>query len=97
MPRFSYRQRANVSAGGGNKMAQRLWVSNKGDVICEDHAGTYLRCAIEAKPKAIKHKTPLDDWSLYFTHLLGGADLVCEVCVPWNSPNHPYNKLKAGA
>ena len=76
---------------------QRLWVSDNGDVVCEAHTGMYLRCAIEAKPKAIKHKTPLDRWSLYFTDLLGGENLVCETCVPWTSPEHPYNKNKAGA
>jgi hypothetical protein len=78
-------------------MSKRLWVSDNGDVVCENHAGTYLKCAIEAKPKAIEHSTPLDNWGLYFTHLIGGANLVCEVCVPWDSPDHPYNKLKASA
>jgi hypothetical protein len=76
---------------------QKLWISDNGDVTCEEHAGMYLRCAIEAKPKAKQHKTPLDNWALYFTHLLGGENLVCETCVPWNSPNHPYNTIKAGA
>jgi hypothetical protein len=76
---------------------ERLWVSDDGDVTCENHAGMYLRCAIEAKPNAKKHNTPLDRWSLYFTHLLGGENLVCETCVPWDSPEHPFNKLKAGA
>jgi len=76
---------------------ERLWVSDNGDVTCENHAGMYLKCAIEAKPKAVKHNTPLDRWALYFTHLLGGENLVCETCVPWNSPDHPYNEMKAGA
>ena len=78
-------------------MSDRLWVSDNGDVICEEHAGTYLRCSIEAKPKAVQHITPLDNWALYFTHLLGGANLVCETCTPWDSPDHPHNKIKAGA
>jgi len=82
---------------GGNKMNQRLWVSDNGDVTCEEHAGVYLRSSIQAKSKAVKHRTPLGNWSLYFTHLLGGENLVCETCTPWNSPNHPYNKIKAGA
>jgi hypothetical protein len=76
-------------------MSKRLWVSDDGDVVCEDHAGVYLKSAIENKPNAKAHSTPLDQWSLYFTHLLGGENLVCEVCTPWDSPNHPYNKLKA--
>ena len=78
-------------------LTERLWVSDNGDVLCESHAGMYLLCAIKAKPKATKHSTPLDEWSLYFTHLLGGENLVCEVCTPWDSPSHPYNKIKAGA
>ena len=78
-------------------MSQRLWVSDNGDVLCEEHTGTYLRSAIEVKPKAWSHRTPLGNWSLYFTHLIGGENLVCETCVPWNSPDHPSNKLKAGA
>ena len=36
---------------------QKLWISDNGDVTCEEHAGAYLRCAIEAKPKAKQHKT----------------------------------------
>jgi hypothetical protein len=82
---------------GGNKMAQRLWVSDNGDAVCEEHAGMYLRSSIQRKPKAIKHRTPLGNWSLYFTHLIGGGNLVCETCIPWNSPEHPYNKTSAGA
>jgi hypothetical protein len=81
----------------GGLMSEPLWISDNGDVTCEPHSGAYLRCAIEAKPKAIKHKTPLGDWCLYFTHLLGGENLVCETCVPWDSPEHPSNKMKAGA
>jgi hypothetical protein len=76
---------------------QKLWISDNGDVTCEAHAGVYLTSSIQAKPKAKQHKTPLDNWALYFTHLLGGENLVCETCVPWHSPNHPYNTIKAGA
>jgi hypothetical protein len=74
---------------------QRLWVSDDGDVLCEDHAGTYLRLAIRSNPEAIQHETPLDNWCAYYTNLLGGGNLVCEVCVPWDSPNHPSNKVLA--
>jgi hypothetical protein len=76
---------------------QRLWVSDNGDVLCEEHIGTYLKASIEANGQAIQHKTPLDTWCAYYTNFLGGKDLVCEVCTPWDSPNHPYNKMKAGA
>ena len=78
-------------------MSNRLWVNDDGTVTCDNHAGMYLRSAFQAKPKAIKHKTPLGTWCAYYTNLLGGENLVCETCVPWNSPDHPYNKLKAGA
>jgi hypothetical protein len=78
-------------------MSNRLWVSDNGDVTCDEHAGMYLICAMKAKPQAIKHRTPLGTWCAYYTHLLGGENLVCETCVPWNSPNHPYNTMKAGA
>ena len=76
---------------------QRLWVSDNGDVLCEEHTGTYLKASIEANGQAIQHKTSLDTWCAYYTSLLGGKDLVCEVCTPWNSPNHPYNQMNAGA
>lgn len=78
-------------------MIKCLWVSDNGDVVCEEHAGMYLRSAIQAKPKATKHDTPLNNWSLYFTNLLGGENLVCETCVPWDSPNHPFNNMETGA
>jgi hypothetical protein len=60
-------------------MSKPLWVSDNGDVICAEHAGNYLRSAIKADPKALSHSTPLDNWSLYYEHLLGG--LPCEICV----------------
>jgi len=75
----------------------KLWISDNGDVTCENHAGAYLKSAIETKPKAISHITPLDNWSLYYTHLIGGENLVCETCTPWHSPEHPYNKIAVGA
>jgi hypothetical protein len=78
-------------------MTTQLWVSDNGDIICADHAGTCLRVAIEADASAIQHSTPLDNWALYATNLIGGENLVCEICTPWDSPNHPYNKIKAGA
>jgi hypothetical protein len=57
----------------------------------------YLRVAFQTKPNGIQHKTPLGTWCAYYTNLNGGKDLVCEVCIPWNSPNHPYNRNKEGA
>ena len=62
---------------------QKLWVSDNGNVTCLKHAGAYLKSAIQAKPKAITHRTPLDTWSLYAEHLLKG--LPCESCVDWST------------
>lgn len=59
----------------------RLWVSDSGDVICDNHAGAYLKSAITAKPKAIQHRTPLDTWSAYYLNMKGA--LPCMVCVDW--------------
>jgi hypothetical protein len=78
-------------------MSNRLWVDDDGTVVCDQHAGTYLRVAFQTKPNGIQHKTPLGTWCAYYTNLNGGKDLVCEVCIPWNSPNHPYNRNKEGA
>ena len=78
-------------------MSNRLWVDDNGSVVCDNHAGAYLTSAFEAKPNAIQHRTPLGTWCAYYTNLLGGENLVCEVCTPWDSPDHPYNKIKAGA
>jgi hypothetical protein len=68
---------------------QRFWVSDNGEVTCEKHGGMYLISAINAKPKAVTHKTPLGSWSLYFTHLTGGENLECESCA--------YSQARAGA
>jgi hypothetical protein len=77
-------------------MSTRLWVAdNGGDVLCQDHVGTYLASAIKSAPEATEHDTPLDTWALYFTHVIGGDGLVCEVCTPLDSPSHPYSKVKA--
>jgi hypothetical protein len=70
-------------------MSERFWVSDDGEVTCEKHGGMFLITAIKAKPKAIKHKTPLGTWCLYFTHLLGGENLECESCA--------YSRARAGA
>lgn len=77
--------------------ANRLWIDDEGTVLCEEHTGFYLGSAIKQNGQAIQHRTPLGTWCAYYTNLRGGADLVCEICTPWNSPNHPYNEIKAGA
>ena len=64
-------------------MSKALWVSDNGDVLCTEHAGHYLSSAIKARPKARKHRTPLDEWNLYYEELLGG--LPCSSCVDWKT------------
>lgn len=73
---------------------QRLWIDDNGTVLCENHTGVYLSESIKANGQAIQHHTPLGTWCAYYTHLLGGADLVCEICTPWDSPNHPYARMQ---
>lgn len=45
-------------------MSAALWSSNSGRVSCVQHAGTYFRQTIEAKPTVKKITTPLDVWTL---------------------------------
>ena len=59
----------------------QLWVSDNGDVTCANHAGVYLSAAIQAKPKAKSHLTPLGSWHSYASIDLGG--LPCSTCVDW--------------
>ena len=61
-------------------MSDRLWLGTRGDVTCEDHAGTYLKASIEADPEATHHITPLDWWIVYVT-----KGMPCETCTPWMS------------
>lgn len=44
-----------------------LWVSNGGVITCANHGGAYLQAAVEARPKARRHTTPLDVWDLMLT------------------------------
>ena len=65
---------------------QALWVSNTGHVACPEHGGMYLRTAIERRPKARRHATPLDAWELVPVAELDG--LRCEGC-PAEEPKQP--------
>ncbi|CAB4178020.1 hypothetical protein UFOVP1462_24 [uncultured Caudovirales phage] len=76
MPTTSEQVKAQIEFDG-----RRLWVSDNGDVTCEEHAGMYLHCAIEAKPKAKSHRTPLGTWDAFSMRDLGA--LPCSVCVDW--------------
>lgn len=60
-------------------MSKRLWVGTSGTVVCDEHAGVYLKSSIEANPTSATHETPLDWWVLYTT-----KTFPCETCVPWN-------------
>jgi hypothetical protein len=67
-------------------MTTKFWVSDNGDVICDNHAGTYLKSAIKAFPNNLEHSTPLDNRAMYNKLFLGGEKLMCEVCAPFDSP-----------
>ncbi len=41
---------------------QSLWLNDNGAISCEDHAGQYLRSAINQRPRAKTHRTPLGTW-----------------------------------
>ena len=62
-------------------MATILWVSDNGDVLCANHAGSYLYSAIQARPMARTHRTPLGTWDACTSEMLGG--LPCSSCVDW--------------
>lgn len=69
-----------VAAGVTN----RLWVSNGGECVCDDHAGNYLTAGIKSKPKARTHNTPLGAWHAEVVRfdLMDelNEDLYCETC-----------------
>jgi len=58
--------------------SNRLWVGTGGSVTCDEHAGSYLKSAIQNEPMAIMHTTPLDWWVVY-----SEASFPCETCTPW--------------
>jgi hypothetical protein len=56
----------------------RLWVGTNGSVTCDEHAGVYLKSAIQNNPTERNHITPLDWWVIY-----SEASFPCETCTPW--------------
>lgn len=64
------------------KTTQRLWVSDNGDVTCDQHSGHYMTCAIEAKPKSKMHRTPIGTFIAYTIEEIG---LPCSGCVDWST------------
>lgn len=80
---------------------QQYWSNDQqGTIYCSDHAGSYLYHAIQSKPKARRHRTPLGDWSLMteaevieFLQFLNDemgitTDSICESCRDHHSPQH---------
>ena len=60
------------------------WSDDNGATVCADHAGAYLTAAIQNRPKAATHNTPLGTWERlsqddvnYFTSEYGYC---CETC-----------------
>lgn len=41
-----------------------LWTDLGGSLYCLEHAGGYLQAAVEARPKARSHSTPITVWRL---------------------------------
>jgi hypothetical protein len=76
-------------------MALRAALPDNGSITCPEHAGNYLRCGIEAEPKATVHHTPLGTWYhmapievANFQEFLrsmgkGNDASVCEECRGW--------------
>jgi len=62
-------------------MPRFLWISEGGRTVCEDHGGMYLQRAIELRPNAKSHKTPLDHWARVVEGQIdGGWVWRCEEC-----------------
>lgn len=66
------------------------WEDSNGRVVCSQHLGNYLRCALEAEPEAIEVHTPLGvhyrmtdaevaDF-MEFVHESAGDVSICEDC-----------------
>ena len=54
---------------------KNIWVSEEGEVICQNHAGNYLTVAINMHPNRQTHITPLTIWQLMET------EYACEECL----------------
>lgn len=50
------------SSGATAPAPQRVWIDAGGMVLCDRHAGNYLRSGIERAPHARRHETPRGDW-----------------------------------
>lgn len=54
---------------------QRIWIDAGGMTLCDQHAGHYLRSAIEHSPRARWHQTPRGDWLAD-----DSGQFTCETC-----------------
>ena len=67
-------------------MTTQLWCNDNGAICCTEHAGSYLRSAITARPKARTHRTPLGTWEqMTFGDIADfinetGMKVLCETC-----------------
>lgn len=67
------------------KTTTRYWANDNGSICCDDHAGAYLTAAMEARPRAKAHRTPLGTWEqlttleVTFMRADFGVEL-CETC-----------------
>lgn len=67
-------------------MTTHLWCNDNGTIYCAEHAGSYLRSAITARPKAKTHRTPLGNWvqmdgfdiAVFIAET--GITVLCETC-----------------
>lgn len=62
-----------------------LWTDGGGTILCSPHAGNYLTSAIDARPRARTHRTPLGTWDLMTSEevavlRLEFGPLICETC-----------------
>ena len=70
----------------GGQAAVTLWSNDNGQISCAEHGGSYLRCAITARPKARTHRTPLGTWErltpgdLAELERMIGRPVGCETC-----------------
>lgn len=59
-----------------------LWAGDDGTVLCTAHAGMYLSTAVQQRPAARSHRTPLGTWDrLTKAEIASDPEVfVCETC-----------------
>jgi hypothetical protein len=60
------------------------WTNDGGMSLCNEHAGDYLHSAIQSKPNAKTHRTPMGTWERLtdedVTYFTGKGIPCCENC-----------------